>query len=101
VTADELIKVKNQYRLDRFVSGSEGEYTSLQTALGRALALAEFTMFDGDPSLINTDIERYLAVTAEQIRDVARKYFVAANAAVLDIRARGGQAQPAEQSKKR
>ncbi len=102
VTADELIKVKNQYRLNRFQSGSEGEYSSLQTALGRALALGEFAMFDGDPSLINAEIDRYLAVTAEQIRDVARRYFVPSNTAVLNIRAVSGQAQPAAaQSKMR
>ncbi len=95
VTNDELIKVKNQYRLDRFQSGSEGEYTSLQTALGRALALAEFTMFDGDPSLLNAEIGRYLAVTAEQVRDVARKYLVPANNAALNIRAVSGPAPPA------
>jgi zinc protease len=95
ITADELMKVKNQYRLDRFLSGSEGDYSSLQTALGRALALGEFATFDRDPSLINTEIDRYLAVTAEQIREVARKYFVPANTAVLNIRAVGGQAQPA------
>src|SRR5262249_27545378 len=34
VTAGELEKVKNQYRLDQFQSGQEGEYTSLQTPLG-------------------------------------------------------------------
>jgi len=96
VSADELTKVKNQFRLDRFLSGSEGEYSSLQTALGRALALGEFAMFDGDPALINTDISSYLAVTAEQIRDVARKYFVPENTSVLDIRAIAGQSQPAE-----
>jgi predicted Zn-dependent peptidase len=95
VTADELVKVKNQYRLDRFLSGSEGEYSSLQTALGRALALGEFAMFDGDPALINAEIDRYLAVTAEQVRDVARKYFVPSNTAVLNIRAVNGQAQQA------
>jgi zinc protease len=95
VTADELIKVKNQYRLDRFLSGSEGEFSSLQTALGRALALGEFAMFDGDPALINVEIERYLAVNAEQVRDVARKYFVPSNTAVINIRAVNGQAQPA------
>ena len=95
VTIDELIKVKNQYRLDRFQSGSEGEYSSLQTALGRALALGEFAMFDGDPSLINSEIDRYLAVTTDQVRDVARRYFVPANTAVLSIRAVRGQAQPA------
>jgi len=102
VSTDELTKIKNQYRLDRFVSGSEGEYSSLQTALGRALALGEFTLFDGDPSLINTDIDRYLAVTAEQVREVARKYFVPANTAVIEIRAVGDQAErSAEQQKTR
>jgi len=102
VTAEEVAKVKNQYRLDRFQSGAEGENTSLQTALGKALALAEFTMFDGDPSLINGEIDRYLAVTAEHIRDVAKKYFVPANTAVLSIRAGNGQAQSsASQTKSR
>jgi predicted Zn-dependent peptidase len=86
---DELNKVKNQYRLGRFLGGGDGEYTSLQTPLGRALALAEFTMFDGDPSLINTELDRYLAVTPAQVRDVARRYFDMANAAVLYIRPAG------------
>jgi len=101
VTVDELIKVKNQYRLDRFQTGSEGEHSSLQTALGRALALAEFALFDGDPSLINSEIDRYLAVTREEVRDVARKYFVPANTAVLSIRAVRSQTQPIPQSKVR
>lgn len=86
VTADELNKVKNQYRLSRFISGSEGEYTSFQTALGRALALAEFTLFDNDPSLVNTEIDRYLAVTPDEVRSVARKYFVPSNTMSLYIR---------------
>jgi predicted Zn-dependent peptidase len=101
VSADELAKVKSQYRLDRFVGGSEGEYASLQTALGRALALGEFAMFDGDPSLINTEIDRYLAVTAEQVRDAARQYFLPANTSVLEIRAVAGQAQPAAEAHKK
>ena len=100
VTAGELLKVKNQFRLDRFQSGSEGEYASLQTALGRALALGEFAMFDGDPSLINIEIDRYLAVTAEQVRDVARRYFVPANNTVLNIRAVSGQASPSQSNLK-
>ena len=86
VGAAELNKVKNQYRLARFAAGSEGEFSSLQTPLGRALALAEFTMFDGDPSFINSDIDRYLAVTTEQIREAARRYFGDANRSVLYIR---------------
>ena len=86
VSAEELSKVKNQYRLARFLEGTEGEYTSLQTALGRALALAEFTLFDNDPSLINTELDRYLGVTPDEIREAARKYFVPSNTAVLYIR---------------
>lgn len=86
VTDDELNKIKNQYRLNRFLSGSEGEYTSFQTALGRALALAEHALFDNDPSLINTEINNYIAVTPERVREVARKYFVASNTAALYIR---------------
>jgi predicted Zn-dependent peptidase len=86
VSADELTKARNQHRLIRFVSGPEGEYSSRQTALGRAMALGEFTLFGGDPSLINTEEERYGAVTIENIRDAAKKYFVPENTAVLFIR---------------
>jgi zinc protease len=87
VSADELRKVKNQYRLAQFSGDSDdGEYASLQTALGRATALAEYTMFDGDPSLINTELERYLAVTPEQVKEVARKYFGTTNRTVLYIK---------------
>jgi zinc protease len=94
VTDDELTKVKNQHRLDRFLSGSEGDYSSLQTALGRALALGEFALFDRDPSLINSELDRYLAVTTDQVRNAARRYFVPANTAVLNIRAGNGPAPP-------
>ena len=86
VGAAELSKVKNQYRLARFAAGSEGEFSSLQTPLGRAMALAEYTMFDGEPSLINNEIDRYLAVTPEQLREAARRYFGAVNRSVLFIR---------------
>ena len=85
VSADELSKAKNQFRLSRFVNPAEGEQVTLQTALGRAMALAEFALFDGDPSEINSELDRYLAVTPEQVREVARKLFVDPNKAVLFI----------------
>jgi zinc protease len=85
IQADELTTVKNQYRLNRFLGRGE-DSASLQTALGRAMGLAEFTMFDGDPSLMNTEIDRYLAVTADQIKRAAIKYFGTANRTVLFIR---------------
>lgn len=86
VRPSELAKVKNQYRLSYFIDEERGEQASLPTALGRALALAEFTLFDDDPSLINTEVDRYLAVTADEIREAARKYFVDSNTAVLVIK---------------
>ncbi|MBI3651941.1 MAG: insulinase family protein [Acidobacteria bacterium] len=87
VTVEELNKAKNQYRLGQFAGDDEdGEYASLQTALGRATALAEFTMFDGDPSLINTEVGRYLAVTPEQVKEAARQYFGTVNCSVLYIK---------------
>ena len=86
ISPDELTKAKNQYRLDRFVTGSEGEYSSLQTSLGRALALGQFDLFEGDPSLINLETDRFMSVTPQSVQEVARKYFVPANTAVLFIR---------------
>jgi zinc protease len=86
ITAGELAKVKNQYRLSRFTCESTLECTGLQTALGRALELAEFSLFDGDPSLINSELDRYLAVNPEQVRDAARRLFIESNKAVLFIR---------------
>lgn len=87
VSEDELLKTRNQFRLERFLGGDDGsEYESLQTALGRSLALGEYALFDGDPSLINTELDRYLSVTRDQIREAARKYLGTANRSVLYIR---------------
>jgi zinc protease len=87
VSVEELNKIKNQFRLGQFLGDSEdGEYASLQTALGRATLLAEFTLFDGDPSLINTELDRYLAVTPEQVKEAAHKYFGTINRTVLYIK---------------
>ena len=36
--------------------------------------LACFTLFDNDPSLVNTILDGFLAVTPEQVQDVAQKY---------------------------
>jgi len=87
VSPEELERAKNQYRLSRFVGDAEGDqYTGLQTAEGRALALAEYTLFDGDPSLINTELDRYLEVTTDQVRAAAVNYLGRVNRSVLYIR---------------
>lgn len=86
ITAAELAKAKNQLRLGRFVNSAEGEQMTLQTALGRAQALAEFALFDGDPALVNSELDHYFAITTDQVREAARRLFVDSNQAVLYIR---------------
>jgi zinc protease len=94
ISPEEIVRVKNQYRLGRFIGAADEERRNLQTALGRAMDLAEFTLFDGDPSLVNTELDRYMEVTSSQIQDVARKYLVAGNRSVLYIRSGQSQAKP-------
>jgi predicted Zn-dependent peptidase len=44
------------------------------TMAERARTLAHYSMFYGDTSLINTELERYLAVKREDLQRVAKKY---------------------------
>ncbi len=80
---DELIgekefqKLKNQIEND-FV-------TSNSTVARRAESLANYHMYFGDANLINTEIERYMAVTREDIKRVANKYFVKGNSVTLQF----------------
>ena len=46
------------------------------------------------------EIARVQSHTAEQVRDVARKYFVPANTAVIEIHAVGDQAERSAEQKK-
>ncbi|MCP5117943.1 MAG: insulinase family protein, partial [bacterium] len=40
---------------------------------------------DGDANLVNTELDRFLAVTGDQVRQVAKKYFKPEARAVLEI----------------
>lgn len=62
-----------------------GSVRSRQSSLYRAQQLAEFTLYDGDPELFNTDLQNYLDVTREQIRDAVAKYLDNDNRVLLDI----------------
>jgi zinc protease len=57
---------------------------SRQTASGIALALVHATTDRGDPALINADLERYLAVTGDDVVRVARTYLRAENRTVIE-----------------
>ena len=58
---------------------------SRQSTLFRAQRLAEYTLYDGDPHLFNTELERYLAVTPEQIRDAVARYLLTDNHSVMEV----------------
>lgn len=75
VSDAELQKLKNQVE-SQFV-------TQASSAVGIAEALANYHTYYGDANLINTEIDRYLKVTKEDIQRVAKKYFVKENRVVL------------------
>jgi zinc protease len=54
------------------------------------------TVVLNNPELINTEVERFLAVTAKQVQAAARKYFVRQNRTLLEVHpGRNGQATAA------
>lgn len=97
VEASELEKAKNQVLRGLFAAGSA---SSLQRALGRAELLAEYTLFFGNPKLVDSDLEAYLKVTPEDIQRVANKYFTREGVTVVDVQPvpAKAEAQPAPAS---
>jgi zinc protease len=75
VSAAELEKAKNQI-ITR-------QLHELETSNGKALALGEAAVLLGDPSRVNTDLERLQAVTAADVQRVMKKYFSDQNRMVL------------------
>jgi len=78
VTAEELARAKATFRAS-FIHEHESTF-------GKAEALNHYDLLHGVLSAVNTDLDRYLAVTADDVRRVAGKYLAAANAAVLIVR---------------
>ncbi|MBK9212652.1 MAG: insulinase family protein [Saprospiraceae bacterium] len=67
ISDEELQKLKNQIEND-FV----GQNATME---GVAETLANYEMYFGDANLINTELNRYLKVTKEDIQRVANKYY--------------------------
>jgi hypothetical protein len=51
----------------------------------RAQRLAEYALYDGDPTLFDTELDQYLAITPEQIRSAVERFLDVDNRVVLDI----------------
>ena len=56
---------------------------NFRSMIGIAENLANYEMYFGDANLINTELDRYLKVSREDIQRVAKKYFMPSNRVVL------------------
>jgi hypothetical protein len=56
-----------------------------QSTMYRAQRLAEFALYDSDPHLLDSELDQYLAVTAEKIKNAVARYVDVDNRVVLDI----------------
>lgn len=75
ITEAEYQKLRNQVEND-FVSRNG-------SVAGIAESLANYYMYFGDANLINTEIQKYMAVTKDDIMRVAKKYYTQENRVVL------------------
>jgi zinc protease len=76
-SAEEMEKLRNSLRND-VVRGR-------QSTMYRAQRLAEYALYDGDPTLIDSELDQYLAITRDQIKSAVQRYLDVENRVVLDI----------------
>lgn len=76
-TSDEIMKLQNQLINDAV--------RMRQSSMTRAQAIAEYTLYDGDPKLINAEMDELLSITAEEIRQTVSEYLNTDNRSLLDV----------------
>jgi predicted Zn-dependent peptidase len=75
ITAEELDKARVQYL--------RGQIQTRQSDLFTALRIGQYAVYFGDPDLINTIVDKFDAVTADQVKEAAQKYLVPEQLAVV------------------
>jgi len=78
ITADELDKAKNVLRA--------GFIDNRETTLGKAEELHHYLTFHSSIDEINTDLDKLLAVTSDDVKRVANTYLAPANLTLLIVR---------------
>lgn len=76
-TTEEMEKIENQLVND--------VVRMRQSSMSRAQQIAEFALYDGNPALVNTELDDLLAVTADRIRNAVASYLNTENRALLDV----------------
>ena len=82
ISEDELQQLKVKWRSD-YYSTLEGGRGGYMPRYGLMHLLACFTLFDDEPQLVNTILDGFLAVTREQVQEVAKKYLRPENRAIV------------------
>ena len=82
IAEDELAQVKVKFRSD-YVSNLEAGMGGYVPRFGLMHYLACFTLFDGDPSLVNTILDGFMGVTPARVQSAAQKFLVPANRAIV------------------
>ncbi|MBX3294288.1 MAG: insulinase family protein [Acidobacteria bacterium] len=76
-TADEMQKLHNQLLND--------SVRLRQSSMARAQQIAEYALYDGDPNLINRELEELLAIRPDEIRKVVSEFLNTDNRSLLDV----------------
>ena len=74
----------SELELQKLLNKIENDFVSSNaTVQGIAETLSDYLRYQGDPNLINTEIDKYRKVTREDIRRVAQKYLIDSNRVTL------------------
>ncbi len=93
ITPEELDKARVQYL--------RSQIQTRQSDLFTAFRIGQYAVYFGDPNLINTAVDKFDAVTADQVKEAARKYLVPEQLAVVtDLPASQHKATKAEKEGK-